>query len=109
MKEVATQGKSSQADILLCGSEEFLQETVQFVTINSHIITNQYPCKIIHSFIKKVYRRAKENEKARKGAAIILNVFIEKIYRVRENMKQLVCQATQWEQEIKNLIEESED
>jgi hypothetical protein len=91
---------------LLCGSPEFLQETVQFVSENSHIITNQYSYKIIHQFIKKVYNRAKENEKARRGAAIILNVFIEKIYRVRDNMKQLVCQATQMEQEINKLIEE---
>jgi hypothetical protein len=53
-----------------------------------------------------VYRRAKENEKARKGALAILDVFIEKIYRVRENMKQLVFQANQWEAEIKALIDE---
>ncbi len=46
-----------------------------------HIITNQYSCKLIHQFIKKVYNRAKENEKARKGAAIILDVFIKKIYK----------------------------
>ena len=91
MKEVATQGKATQADFLLCGSDLFLQEAVQFVRENSHIITNQYTTKIIHQFIKKVYRRAKDNDKARKGALVILNVFIEKIYRVRENMKQLVC------------------
>ena len=108
MKEVATQGKSSQADFLLCGSDTFLQETVQFVQENSHIITNQYTTKIIHQFIKKVYRRAKENDKARKGALAILDVFIEKIYRVRENMKQLVCQANQWEAEIKTLVDEDD-
>ncbi len=28
MKDVATQGKSSSADFLLCGSQEFLEETV---------------------------------------------------------------------------------
>lgn len=106
MKDVATQGKSSSADFLLCGSQEFLQETVQFVSENSHIITNQYSYKIIHQFIKKVYNRAKENEKARKGAAIILGVFIDKIYKVRDNMKQLVCQATAMENEIKALIED---
>ena len=108
MKEVATQGKSSSADFLLCGSQEFLQDTVQFVSENSHIITNQYTYKIIHQFIKKVYCRAKENEKARKGAVMIIGIFIEKIYRVRDNMKQLVCQATQMEQEIKKLIDEDE-
>ena len=106
MKDVATQGKSSSADFLLCGSQEFLEETVHFVSENSHIITNQYSYKIIHQFIKKVYNRAKENEKARKGAAIILGVFIDKIYKVRDNMKQLVCQATAMENEIKTLIED---
>jgi len=78
------------------------------VSENSHIITNQYTYKIIHQFIKKVYCRAKENEKARKGAVMIIGIFIEKIYRVRDNMKQLVCQATQMEQEIKKLIDEDE-
>ena len=63
------------------------------MTENSHIITNQYTTKIIHQFIKKVYTRAKDNEKSRKGALIILNVFIDKIYKVRDNMKQLVNQA----------------
>ncbi len=61
MKEVATQGKATQADFLLCGSDIFLQEAVQFVRDNSHIITNQYTTKIIHQFIKKVYSRAKDN------------------------------------------------
>ncbi len=56
-----------------------------------------------------MYRRAKENDKARRGALAILNVFIEKIYRVRENMKQLGCQANQWEGEIKQLVEEQDE
>ena len=58
--------------------------------------------------MKKVYRRAKENEKARKGALVILKVFIERIYKVRENMKQLVFQANQWEAEIKASLEEDD-
>jgi hypothetical protein len=73
------------------------------VSNNSHIITNQYKPKIIHQFIKKVYQRSKDNERARKGGQIILKVFIDKIYKVRDDMRQLILQAAQWEQEISAL------
>jgi hypothetical protein len=93
MKEVATKAKASAADFLLCGSDGFLRESISLVQNNAHIITNQYKAKIIHAFLKKIYQRAKESERSRKGALEVIQVFIEKIYKQRAEMKQQTVQA----------------
>ena len=93
MKQMATNSKPSAADFLLCGSEGFLRESISLVQNNAHLITNQYKAKLIHQFTKKVYLRAKESDKARKGALEILQVFIEKIYKLRPEMRQQTQQA----------------
>lgn len=82
-----------------------MKDAILTVQNNSRIITNQYKGKIIHQFIKKVYQRAKEHERARSGALQIITVFIDKIYKERPEMKQAyIQQAVQWEDEIKKLI-----
>lgn len=106
MKEVANSGKSSNTDFLILGNNgEFLRETLEFLSIKPHIVTNHYKPKVIHQFLKAVYLRAKENQRARKGGAQIISIFIEKIYRERADMKHILNQALQWEQDIKALLE----